>query len=215
MTLSSILNVCPTSNLTILGIPAFITKVASTMQKSGDNCAILNNGTDICITQYGQPWYGDTAYNADSLPYGVPGTELLFNTAGNAYTDFGQASYTLALFPGYSSVITPAAFASVATTVGTVNVGSAVSISLSGSAATNTGSITSGSGSAAANTGSVISGSGSTAQNTASITGTTSISQATGTTNAASSTTATKSAGTKLGKSSLWIVLPFAILCLI
>jgi hypothetical protein len=36
--------------------------------------------------------------------------ELLSNMPGTAFTDFGAASYTLQLFLGYASVITPASF---------------------------------------------------------------------------------------------------------
>lgn len=45
-----------------------------------------------------------------NLPSSEPGTEPLSNLPGTAFTNFGAASYTLALFPGFTSVITPAPF---------------------------------------------------------------------------------------------------------
>ena len=48
--------------------------------------------------------------NPLNLPEGEPGTEPLSNLPGNAFTKFDVPAYTLQLFPGYSSVLTPAPF---------------------------------------------------------------------------------------------------------
>jgi hypothetical protein len=110
---SSILNVCPKSDLSVLSFPGFVKQVASELGPSPDKCAILNNGTETCINDYNFPYEGKTAYNPLALPSGEPGTQALSNTAGNAFTVFPSPALTLSLLPAltYTSVITPAAFA--------------------------------------------------------------------------------------------------------
>jgi len=74
-----------------------------------------------------------------NLPAGEPGTEPLSNLPGNAFTDFGAPAYTLTLFPGYSSVITPAVFnAKAGAASGTLATGSAV-VTASSAASTENG----------------------------------------------------------------------------
>jgi hypothetical protein len=77
---------------------------------SKNKCAILNNATDLCASSFGIKKAGSTWYNPLQLPSSEPGTEPLSNLPGTPLTDFGAASITLKLFPGYSSVITPASF---------------------------------------------------------------------------------------------------------
>jgi len=82
----------------------------SVLSSSTDKCAVLDNGTDTCVTKYGFPFVGTTAYNPLNLGSSEPGTEPLSNTAGNAFTAFPVPTTTLSLFPAYTSVIIPAAF---------------------------------------------------------------------------------------------------------
>ncbi|CZR69644.1 uncharacterized protein PAC_19544 [Phialocephala subalpina] len=186
---SNILNVCPKSDLSILGFAQELSDTQQLIGKSADNCAILDNNSDTCVQQFGYPFYG-TVTNPLNLPAGEPGDEPLSNLAGNAFTDFGAPAYTLKLFPGYSSVITPAAFnadAGVATG----------SVGASGSAVVTATAGSTGTGGSVAATG--------TAKNTGTATGktgsaTTATGKTTGTgTGAAASTSTTKSAGVRLG----------------
>lgn len=125
----SIVNVCPNSDLSILGFQSELTSTQQLIGKSTDNCAVLDDqstGFDTCVTQFGYPFYGNIT-NPLKLGTDAPGTEPLSNMPGNAFTVFGADSYTLALFPGYSSVITPAAFnANAGVATGTIQEGSAV-----------------------------------------------------------------------------------------
>jgi hypothetical protein len=79
-------------------------------QQSADHRAILNNDPQSCITTYGYPFVVPEAYNPLKLPSGVPGTDPLTNEPGNAFTVCAKSAFTLVLFPGYSSVITPVPF---------------------------------------------------------------------------------------------------------
>jgi hypothetical protein len=106
----SILNTCPTSDLSTLDIDAFIANTQKVTQQSADHCAILDNDPQSCITTYGYPFLGPKAYNPLNLPSGVPGTDPLTNEPGNAFTGFAEPAFTLVLFPGYSSIITPVPF---------------------------------------------------------------------------------------------------------
>ncbi|KAH8671937.1 hypothetical protein BGZ60DRAFT_527375 [Tricladium varicosporioides] len=124
---SNILNVCPKSDLSILAFPNKIQSVQNLVGTSTDNCAILETNPDACVTDLKFPWYGSTAYNPLALPTNMPGTEPLSNNPGNAFTDFGKPSYTVILFPAYSSVITPAAFKAGAGVTGSVTLGGVVS----------------------------------------------------------------------------------------
>ncbi|KAH8589623.1 hypothetical protein B0O99DRAFT_692358 [Bisporella sp. PMI_857] len=107
---SNILNVCPTSDLSLLGLAGEIAAAQKLVGQSNDNCAILENSPDTCVTGLGFPYYGTKIINLLNLPTGVPGSDPLTNNPGNAFTDFGSPQFTLSLFPSYSSVIKPAAF---------------------------------------------------------------------------------------------------------
>lgn len=112
---SSILTACPKSDLSIISFQTFITEVEKTLAPSTDKCAILNNGSEICVKDYNFPWAGTMAYNPLSLPAGEPGTAALSNTAGNAFTVFpSTAVVTLTLLSSYTSTITPASFVATA-----------------------------------------------------------------------------------------------------
>ncbi|KAF8847563.1 hypothetical protein BDZ45DRAFT_320904 [Acephala macrosclerotiorum] len=150
---SNILNVCPKSDLSILGFAQELSTTQHLISKSTDNCAILNNNSDTCVQKYGYPFHG-TVTNPLNLPAGEPGDEPLSNLPGNAFTDFGAPAYTLKLFPGYSSVITPAAFnADAGAATGSVGAsGSAVVTATAGS--TGTGGNVAATGTATAKTGS-------------------------------------------------------------
>ncbi|KAE8441186.1 hypothetical protein EG329_005786 [Mollisiaceae sp. DMI_Dod_QoI] len=130
---SNILNVCPKSDLSILGFQQELSDTQKLISQSTDNCAILDNSSDTCVSQFGFPFYG-TISNPLNLPSDEPGTEPLSNLPGNAFTEFGAPAYTLTLFPGYSSVITPAAFkANAGAATGSVGAGSAVVTATAGS----------------------------------------------------------------------------------
>ncbi|RDW87748.1 hypothetical protein BP5796_03442 [Coleophoma crateriformis] len=108
---SNILNICPTSDLSVLGMSAYIEHTQGLISASGDACAILNDGNqDSCLNTYGYRFRGDKVFNPLSLPSGIPGSDPLTNNPGNAFTDFGASAYTLNLFPGFSSTITPVPF---------------------------------------------------------------------------------------------------------
>lgn len=156
------------------------------ISKSVDDCAILDNGSDACVSQFGYPFYG-TITNPLKLPADEPGTEPLSNLPGNAFTEFGAATYVLTLFPGYSSVITPAPFnANAGVATGSVDAGSAV--------VTATSAVSSQSGVVAP-------------ASTGKGTGTTATGKSTSTGSAASSTTsAAKSDGVRMS-GNLWIAL--------
>ncbi|KAH6714288.1 hypothetical protein DL95DRAFT_368996 [Leptodontidium sp. 2 PMI_412] len=108
--LSNIFNVCPTSDLSLFGIDNEIAAARKLIEQSNDNCAILETSPDTCVTELGFPYAGTKIVNLLNLPTGIPGSDPLVNNPGNAFTDFGSPSYTLSLFPSYSTVIKPAAF---------------------------------------------------------------------------------------------------------
>jgi hypothetical protein len=97
---------CPKSDLSILGFQQELNETQTLISNSVDECAIFDNGSDTCVSQYGLPFYG-TITNPLEVPAGEPGTEPLSNLPRNAFTEFGAASYVLTLFLGYSSIITP------------------------------------------------------------------------------------------------------------
>lgn len=104
------MSACPSSDLSILGFQQSVTNVQSLLQTSTDNCAILDQPVDTCLNDYGYFFAGDKAFNPLNLPTGVPGNDPLTNLPGNAFTEFGASTFALTLFPGYTSVITPAPF---------------------------------------------------------------------------------------------------------
>ncbi|PMD31554.1 hypothetical protein L207DRAFT_591505 [Hyaloscypha variabilis F] len=108
--ISNILNTCPSSDLSVIGFPGYVTSIQNYLASDSDKCAVLNNGTATCVKDYGFPFVGTTAYNPLSLPAGEPGTEPLSNTAGNAFTVFPSPTMTLTLYPAYTSIITAAPF---------------------------------------------------------------------------------------------------------
>lgn len=103
---------CASSDLSLLGIPQYVANTQQLVGNSADHCAILNSGDqNTCFNTYGTyAFAGDEVFNPLSLPDGVPGSSPLTNNPGNAFTEFGAGAFTLALFPGYSSTITPVPF---------------------------------------------------------------------------------------------------------
>jgi hypothetical protein len=145
----SVLNVCPKSDLSIVGIADKVASAQNLIARSADNCSVLDNGTAACVSAFNFPYYGEKAFNPLKLGPDEPGSEPLSNLPGNAFTDFGVPAYTLKLFPGYSSVITPASFNSkAAAATQTINPTAAGTTAGSGGATT-TGKTT---GSAASST---------------------------------------------------------------
>jgi len=110
LTRNSILTDCPSTDLSVVGFPAYVTSIKNYLAASPDKCSILNNGTATCIKDYGFPFVGTTAYNPLSLPAGEPGTGALSNTAGNPFTVAPSPTITMTLLPSYTSVITAAPF---------------------------------------------------------------------------------------------------------
>jgi hypothetical protein len=106
----SILNTCPNSDLSFIHFSSYIKTVQGEISQSSDQYAILNNGTQTCISEWKVPYVGSMAYNPLSLPSAKPGTEPLTNRPGNAFTTMGSPTTTLSLFPGYTSTITFAHF---------------------------------------------------------------------------------------------------------
>ncbi|KAG9245429.1 hypothetical protein BJ878DRAFT_548083 [Calycina marina] len=126
--ISNILNICPTQDLSILGVPHFITHIQSLIGASTDGCEILNTGdVNSCQNTYGYIFQGAQVYNPLSLPSGIPGTDPLTNNPGNAFTDFGVPAFTFNIFPGFTSTVTPVPFNSAASAVtGDVDSGSEI-----------------------------------------------------------------------------------------
>jgi hypothetical protein len=108
LTLLSILNACPNTNLTLFNFASSLAQTQQLIGKSTDNCAILNSG-DTCVTQYGFPFYG-TIYNPLSLPAGEPGDQPFSDLPGNPFTEIAKViTFVLPAF-AYTSVITPEPF---------------------------------------------------------------------------------------------------------
>ena len=108
---SSILSVCPKSDLSVLGFSAFVTQTQKALAGSADKCAILNNGSATCVSDYNFPFVGSSVYNPLTLPTGIPGNDNLYNAPGNAFSVYPSAGVvTLTLKPSYTSTITPASF---------------------------------------------------------------------------------------------------------
>jgi hypothetical protein len=137
----SILNACPNSDLSVVGFQTFVTDIQNIIDKSSDKCTILNNGTATCISDYALPFAGSKAYNPLSLPGGEPGTEPLSNQVGNAFTELPSSVYTLSLFPGYTSTITPVAFDAKAASADTQSIGTAPPLVAASATATGSGNV--------------------------------------------------------------------------
>jgi hypothetical protein len=102
---------CPKSDLSDLDINPTISdyqKIIS--QLTTDNCAILDTESRLCTSNFGTQKDGPIWYNPLNLPAGEPGTEPLSNEPRTPFAEFGAATYTLELFLGFTSVITPAPF---------------------------------------------------------------------------------------------------------
>jgi hypothetical protein len=137
----SILNACPNSDLSVISFQTYVTDIQNIIDKSSDKCAILDNGTETCITDYGYPFAGSKAYNPLSLPSGEPGSEPLTNQAGNVFTELPSSVYMLSLFPGYTSTITPAPFDSKAASADTKSIGTAPPVVSASATATGSGNV--------------------------------------------------------------------------
>jgi hypothetical protein len=106
----SSLNACPKSDLTIFDIETTIANTVNLIQSSTTNCSILEDNPDYCVSTLGFDYdAGKPIYNVLNLT-DEPGTEPLSNSQGNPFTDFGAPAYTLLLFPGVTTTITPAPF---------------------------------------------------------------------------------------------------------
>ncbi|KAJ7486264.1 hypothetical protein B0H11DRAFT_1625240, partial [Mycena galericulata] len=111
--ISNIINTCPKSDLTFLGVPVLIQKYAAEAQQdTSDSCqSVLGSNTNICSSQFGISVDGSGEFlNPAALPAGVPGSEPLSTLAGSVTALPGPQTITLELFPGYSSVIALAPF---------------------------------------------------------------------------------------------------------
>ncbi|KAF4627641.1 hypothetical protein G7Y89_g10515 [Cudoniella acicularis] len=88
----------------------FLTSKANFMLSSltTNRCTIIDTDPAVCANSYGFDFYGTCAYNLLNLPTGVPGTNPLTDSLGNAFTNSGSKSFTLSLFPVYTNVITTA-----------------------------------------------------------------------------------------------------------
>ncbi|KAJ7111102.1 hypothetical protein C8R44DRAFT_633577 [Mycena epipterygia] len=111
--ISNIINTCPKSDLTLLGVPVLIQKYAAEAQQdTSDSCqSVLGSNTNVCSSQFSISVDGGGAFfNPAALPAGVPGSEPLSTLAGSVTALPGPQTITLELFPGYSSVIALAPF---------------------------------------------------------------------------------------------------------
>lgn len=110
---SNTINACPKNDLSLLDFPNYIATTQS-VSSSKDKCAVLDTNPESCVTDYGSPWVGPNYYNAQNLPADQPGTEPLSDLPGDSFTEFGDTDFTLTLYPGFSTVITPAPFVATA-----------------------------------------------------------------------------------------------------
>ncbi|KAJ7904031.1 hypothetical protein B0H13DRAFT_1717272 [Mycena leptocephala] len=109
--ISNIINTCPNSDLSILGVPVLIQKYATEAQQDTSDSCQSALGSNACTSQFGISVDGGGAFfNPAALPAGVPGSEPLSTLAGSVTALPGPQTITLELFPGYSSVIALAPF---------------------------------------------------------------------------------------------------------
>ncbi|KAJ7465100.1 hypothetical protein FB451DRAFT_1402819 [Mycena latifolia] len=111
--ISNIINTCPNSDLTFLGVPNLIQKYAAVAQQdTTDSCqSVLGSDSSLCSSQFNISVDGGGAFfDPAALPAGVPGSEPLSTLAGSVTALPGPQTITLELFPGYSSVIALASF---------------------------------------------------------------------------------------------------------
>jgi hypothetical protein len=158
-----ILNACPKSDLSIVGIQDKVASTQNPVGRSADNRSILDDGGATCVSQFNYPYYGK-AFNPLKPGADEPGSEPLSNLPGNAFTEFGAPAYTLKLFPGYTSVITPAAFnekaGAVTQTINAGSVGISITATPSGTGSA-TGTVKGGVSTTGKNTGTAASASAS------------------------------------------------------
>lgn len=158
LTFPSIFGICPNSDLSRIGFTTWFAQEQKTLAYSQSalsfkgalgNCKILDTAPGTCASTYGFPIKGSKQINPFELPAGIPGTQALSNLPGSVTVPpWGAVPTSLALFPAYSTAITPAAFNS-------KNVGATSAATGTGAAATGTGSGTAtgtGAGSAATTT---------------------------------------------------------------
>jgi len=120
--ISNIFNICPNSNLSSIGFTDWFANEEKTIQnaqafnlkltgKDPGNCTILDTAPDTCVSKYKLPIQGTKWWNPLELPADVPGTEALSDTAGSVTVPpWGMNKSSMVLFPGYTTVITPAAY---------------------------------------------------------------------------------------------------------
>ncbi|KAJ7203066.1 hypothetical protein GGX14DRAFT_339209, partial [Mycena pura] len=112
--ISNIINTCPKSDMSFLGVSTLIQQYAATAQQlTTDSCqSALGSAADTtCPSQFSISLdAGGEFLNPAALPAGVPGSEPLSTLAGTVTALPGPQTITLELFPGYTSVIALAPF---------------------------------------------------------------------------------------------------------
>ncbi|KAJ7642086.1 hypothetical protein FB45DRAFT_1000494 [Roridomyces roridus] len=110
--ISKIINTCPKSDLSILGVPTLIQQFAADIKKDipfTDACQSALGPQNVCSSfnlTSGPGAFVDPA----ALPSGVPGTEPLSTMTGTVTSLPGPQTLTLELFPAYTSTIVMAKF---------------------------------------------------------------------------------------------------------
>ncbi|RDW58587.1 hypothetical protein BP6252_13063 [Coleophoma cylindrospora] len=151
--ISNVLNICPNYDLSYLGFPNIIANFGA-QRSARTDCAVLEDPSDLCQSSFGISRIGPDFYNPMNLPSGIPGTSTLLNLGGNAFTEFVSA-YTLTLYPGFTTTITPAPYRAVSggeTTADSITVSGTLTTSSGVSGGQTTVAFTTATGSAAAST---------------------------------------------------------------
>jgi hypothetical protein len=105
--ISSAIQTCPTTDLSILGLIEFIDSMRTTTASIGMDCAPILN-SDACSREVGMQLgsgSGSQFYDLNNLPSGVPGTQEV-SDVGSFTTFPGPQTTTVSIFGGYQSVLT-------------------------------------------------------------------------------------------------------------
>jgi hypothetical protein len=107
---SNAINICPDSDLSIIGLPGQINSAASGIQNIAAECSQILNSNQ-CTAEFGSSFQldaGTDLFNPLALPVGVPGTQPLSDVG--SFTAFpGPQVTTISMSPaGYVKVITMA-----------------------------------------------------------------------------------------------------------
>lgn len=104
---SSAINICPDTDLSVLNLSGQISGFASIQQGEGIDCSPILN-SDTCATEFGFVLAaGSEFYNLLALPQGVPGTKAA-SDVGSFTTFPGPPTTTIGMFPGYTRAVTMA-----------------------------------------------------------------------------------------------------------